>query len=53
MGKEVVVISLGGSQILNDGKINVNFLKRFKSIINKNKRNKIISCLSLNITHEF
>ncbi|OIO43280.1 UMP kinase [Candidatus Pacearchaeota archaeon CG10_big_fil_rev_8_21_14_0_10_31_9] len=43
MKKEVVVISLGGSQILKNGGINVNFLSKFKKIIlNHSGRKKFI-----------
>ncbi|MEM3074980.1 MAG: UMP kinase [Candidatus Pacearchaeota archaeon] len=37
--KEVVVISLGGSQIIKEGVINISFLKKFKAIIKKNNPN--------------
>lgn len=36
--KEVIVISLGGSQILNDGKVNISFLNKFKAVIKKHSR---------------
>ena len=40
MKKEVIVISLGGSQILKNGEINVPFLLKFKKIIFKHSKNK-------------
>ncbi|MBS3066307.1 UMP kinase [Candidatus Pacearchaeota archaeon] len=40
MKKEVVVISLGGSQILKNGKINIPFLLKFKKIILKHSKKK-------------
>jgi len=45
MQKEVVVISLGGSLIIPEN-IDLDFLKKFREIINKNKRNKkfVIVC---------
>lgn len=36
--RKTVVISLGGSQIIKNNEINVSFLKRFKDVLNKNKR---------------
>jgi uridylate kinase len=36
--KKVIVVSLGGSQIIKDGKINLVFLKKFKLIIKKYSR---------------
>jgi uridylate kinase len=39
MKKEVIVLSLGGSQIINDNKINVSFLNKFKKIILSNSKN--------------
>ena len=36
--KKVIVVSLGGSQIIRDGKINVSFLRKFKSIVRKYSR---------------
>ncbi|PIN95000.1 UMP kinase [Candidatus Pacearchaeota archaeon CG10_big_fil_rev_8_21_14_0_10_30_48] len=44
--KENVVISLGGSQIIKDNKINVSFLEKFKEILNrhKSKYNFIVVC---------
>ena len=36
--KKVVVISLGGSQIIRNREINISFLRKFKEILNKNKR---------------
>ncbi len=38
MKKQVIVISLGGSQILKDRKVNVSFLKKFRKIIKKNSK---------------
>ncbi len=45
MQKEVVVISLGGSLIIPEN-IDLDFLKKFRQIINKNKKNKkfVIVC---------
>jgi len=34
-----VVISLGGSQIFSNGEINVSYLKKFRDLINKHRRN--------------
>jgi len=36
--KRVVVISLGGSQIFKEGKINVSFLNGFKKLVNKTSK---------------
>ena len=36
--KKIMVISLGGSQIIKDGKINVAFLKKFRDVIQRNSR---------------
>lgn len=46
MNKEVVVISLGGSQILNNGEVNVPYLNKFKKIIIKHKKryNFVVVC---------
>ncbi|MBS3072783.1 UMP kinase [Candidatus Pacearchaeota archaeon] len=46
MKKEIVVISLGGSQILKNGEVNVNFLLKFKKIISGHSKEKkfIIVC---------
>ena len=46
MKKEIIVINLGGSQIIVNNEINVDFLLKFKSIINKysNKYKFIIVC---------
>ena len=46
MEKEVVVISLGGSQIIKNGEINNNFLEKFKKIILKHSKTRkfIIVC---------
>jgi len=38
MNKKVVVISLGGSQIIHDNKINLKFLQKFREIIKNNSR---------------
>ncbi|MEA3329503.1 MAG: UMP kinase [Nanoarchaeota archaeon] len=38
MVKKVIVISLGGSQIIRDGKVNISFLKKFKKIILKHRK---------------
>ena len=40
MKKEVVVISLGGSQILKNGEINTPFLLKFKKIVLKHSKEK-------------
>lgn len=39
--KEVVVISLGGSQIIKDGEIHLSFLNKFKKIILKHSKTKM------------
>ncbi|MBS3091867.1 UMP kinase [Candidatus Pacearchaeota archaeon] len=46
MEKRIFVLSIGGSQIFKDNKINTNFLNKFKKIILSNTRNKkfIIVC---------
>ncbi|MEK6873278.1 MAG: UMP kinase [Nanoarchaeota archaeon] len=40
MKKEIIVISLGGSQILKNGKVNTNFLLKFRKIILKHSNRK-------------
>jgi uridylate kinase len=37
--KKVIVLSLGGSQIIKDNKINLSFLKEFKKILKKHSKN--------------
>src|SRR3989344_4602366 len=46
MKKELVVISLGGSQIIKDGEIHLPFLNKFKKIILKHSKTKkfVIVC---------
>ena len=40
--KKVIVISLGGSQIIQDNKINLKFLQNFRDIIKKNRKYKFV-----------
>ncbi|MEK6890688.1 MAG: UMP kinase [Nanoarchaeota archaeon] len=46
MKREIIVISLGGSQIIKNGEINNNFLEKFKKIILKHSKTRkfIIVC---------
>ncbi len=39
--KKVIVLSLGGSQIIKDNKINLSFLKKFKKILKQHSSRNI------------